>query len=288
VNEGKAQLLIIEDDLDIADMLSAYFRVQGYAVLAENWGEDGIKTCQQLRPDLVILDIQLPDINGFEIANQLRSDRRTQNIPIIFLTERRERESRLKGLELAADDYITKPFDIQELRLRVRNTLERARRGILSNPVTGIPESTLVDDKLKGALEEGGWIGLVVMLENLSRFTEIYGLVASDDLLRAVALMVQDTLSQYGSPEDFLGHLTSTDFIILTKPSQADSLNKRIAGRLGNSLAYFIREQDRDTDVFRGNHLVVRLVQIALNSTAIPNFRRLQDELERIINQVPH
>jgi len=288
VNNEKAHILVIEDDLDIADMLSAYFRVQGYDVSTENWGEDGVRASQQKHPDIIILDIQLPDINGFEVANRLRNDRRTQNIPIIFLTERRERESRLKGLELQADDYITKPFDIQELRLRVRNTLERARRGTLTNPVTGIPESKMVDEQLAQCLQEGGWVGVIVMLENLSRFRDIYGFVASDDLLRAVILMIQDTLNQLGGKSDFLGHLTSSDFIIITKPPHVEALIRRISGRLSQSLGYFYREQDRDTDVFRGKHLAVKVEALPLDTAVIPDFHRLRDELEQRISQVPH
>ena len=288
MNNGKAHILVIEDDLDIADMLSAYFRVQGYDVSVENWGEDGVRTSLEKHPDIIILDIQLPDINGFEVANRLRNDRRTQNIPIIFLTERRERESRLKGLELQADDYITKPFDIQELRLRVRNTLERTRRGSLTNPVTGIPESKVVDEQLLRCLQEGGWVCVMIMLENLSRFRDIYGFVASDDLLRAVTLMIQDTLNQQGGKDDFLGHLTSSDFILITKPPYVENLMKRISDRLSHSFGYFYREQDRDTDVFRGKHLAVKVDSLHLDPAVITDFRRLRDELEKRITQVPH
>lgn len=124
--EEKSKILLIEDDLDVADMLNAYFRVQGYEVFTSNWGEDGVRAVATVRPDLILLDIRLPDIDGYEVARRLRADRKTNTIPIIFLTERRDRADRLQGLELGADDYITKPFDLQELRLRVRNAIRRA------------------------------------------------------------------------------------------------------------------------------------------------------------------
>ncbi|MDK1029134.1 MAG: response regulator [Anaerolineae bacterium] len=89
------------------------------------------------KPDIVVLDIRLPDIDGFEVAQPLRTDRRTQNIPIICLTEKRNLPDRLLGLELSADDYVTKPFDVQELRLRVRNSIRRSRQGTLNNLVNG-------------------------------------------------------------------------------------------------------------------------------------------------------
>ena len=103
--EAAQKILIVEDDLDVAEMLNAYFGVQGYDVTTVNWGEDGVRKCLESRPNIVILDIRLPDIDGYEVARRLRENRRTADIPIIFLTEKRERGDRLKGLELHADDY---------------------------------------------------------------------------------------------------------------------------------------------------------------------------------------
>ena len=124
--EAKAKILIVEDDLDIAEMLNAYFRVQGYEVFTVNWGEDGVRAAQTVLPNLVILDIRLPDIDGFEVARRVRSDRRTHEIPIIFLTEKRDRMDRLQGFEVGADDYITKPLSFPELTARVEAALRRA------------------------------------------------------------------------------------------------------------------------------------------------------------------
>ena len=216
--DAKPTLLIVEDDLDIMEMLTAFFRVQGYEVVTVNWGEDALRTCLASPPDLVILDIRLPDIDGFEVARQLRANRRTREIPIIFLTEKRERVDRLHGLELHAEDYITKPFDVQELRLRVRNTLQRAKRAPLTNPVTGLPEGDLTNEQLEAYLESDQIALLVISLGNLDRFREVYGIVASDDLVRAVALMIQGSLQELGTQSDFLGHITNTTFLLQPVP----------------------------------------------------------------------
>lgn len=125
--EAKSKILIVEDDLDIAEMLNAYFRVQGYEVFTVNWGEDGVRAAQTVLPNLIILDIRLPDIDGFEVARRVREDRRTNEIPIIFLTEKRDRSDILQGLEVGADDYITKPFSVRALVARVRALLRRTR-----------------------------------------------------------------------------------------------------------------------------------------------------------------
>jgi DNA-binding response OmpR family regulator len=281
VNEVKSTILIVEDDLDIADMLNAYFRVQGYEVQTVNWGEDGVRACQTNAPDLVILDIRLPDIDGFEVARRLRSNRKTQEIPIIFLTEKRERGDRLKGLELKADDYITKPFDIQELRLRVRNALQRLRQGSLTNPVTSLPEGSLVDEALNVGLSRSEVALMVVSLKNINRFREIYGFVASDDLLRAVSFMVRDAVRDLGTPEDFIGHLTTSDFLIITRHAHAPVLRDRIRKRLEQSFDYFYSDQDREMGTFRNKQLGVQINEMTVAILQQRDLPHLKAELEQ-------
>lgn len=246
--EKKSNILIVEDDLDVAEMLEAYFRVQGYQVSSVNWGEDAVKSCRKDLPDLVILDIRLPDIDGFEVARRLRKNHRTAGIPIIFLTEKRTRADRLEGLSLGADDYITKPFDVQELRLRVRNSLTRSSQRAIKNPVTGLPEDALVDERLQECLEtEEPWILLIISLENLNPFRERYGFVASDDVLRAVSLMIHNAVRNVGGPSDFVGHINPTDFVVVTTPESLDAIGERVRKRLEQALEYFYPLKDRSS-----------------------------------------
>lgn len=281
MEERKSTILIVEDDLDIADMLNAYFRVQGYEVSTVNWGEDGLRACLAGAPDLVILDIRLPDIDGFEVARRLRGNRKTREVPIIFLTEKREREDRLRGLELQADDYITKPFDIQELRLRVRNALRRSRQGPITHPVTGLPEGSPVDEALEQVLHRPDGALMVASLQNINRFREAYGFVASDDLLRAVSLMIRDTVRETGSSEDFVGHLTTADFLIITRQAQALALRDRIRKRLEQSFDYFYSDQDREQGTFRNHHLSIQIRELALSALQERDLAHLKAELEQ-------
>jgi len=168
MSTAKQKILIVEDDLDVAEMLDAYFSVQGFEVLTLKWGGDGVRACQAAKPDLVILDIHLPDIDGFEVARQLHADKRTANIPIIFLTERTERLQQLQWLELGGDDYMAKPFDVQELRMRVHKALQRNKQDDSTNTVTGLPEGIPVDDHLIDCLQSSDWVILSIFLENLS------------------------------------------------------------------------------------------------------------------------
>lgn len=281
MTDTKSKILIVEDDLDVAEMLNAYFRVQGYEVFTVNWGEDGVRSAQQDHPDLVILDIRLPDIDGYEVARRLRSDRRTSDIPIIFLTEKRDRSDRLQGLEIGADDYITKPFDVQELRLRVRNALKRVSQGSLTNPVTGLPEGALVDEKLSEIIGKDGSALLFVLLENMEAFRESYGFVASDDVLRAISLMIVNTMREVSRPEDFLGHLTGTDFVLVLPPSNLAALSEKLKTRLDQSMEYFYPIKDRDQMAKRSDKLGAKIVEIHSLKTQFTNVEQVRAELFR-------
>jgi PleD family two-component response regulator len=262
VAEAKSKILIVEDDLDIAEMLNAYFRVQGYDVFTVNWGEDGVRAAQTVLPDLMILDIRLPDIDGYEVARRVRSDRRTSEIPIIFLTEKRERIDRLQGFEVGADDYITKPFDVQELRLRVRNALKRVSQESLTNPVSGLPEGALVEERLSDVIHRSGWALLHICIRHLDVFRDAYGFVASDDVLRAISLMIQNTIKESGSGEDFLGHISPTDFVVVIAPANLPAFQERIRSRLEQSLDYFYPLKDREQASRQADRLAIQIAEV--------------------------
>jgi DNA-binding response OmpR family regulator len=262
VADSKAKILIVEDDLDVAEMLNAYFRVQGYEVFTVNWGEDGVRAAQTILPDLMILDIRLPDIDGYEVARRVRTDRRTNEIPIIFLTEKRERVDRLQGFEVGADDYITKPFDVQELRLRVRNALKRVSQGSLTNPVSGLPEGPLVEERLSEVIHKSGWGLLHIAISHLEAFREAYGFVASDDVLRAISLMIHNTIRETGSTDDFIGHISPTDFVVVVSPNNMPPFQERIRSRLEQSLDYFYPIKDRENASKKSDRLAIQINEV--------------------------
>lgn len=259
----KSRILIVEDDHDLAEMLDAYFRVQNYEVMTAAWGKDALKLCRENTFHLIMLDIRLPDISGYDICRELRRDRRTQDVPIIFLTEKRDRVDKLQGLELGVVDYVTKPFDIQELRLRVRNSINRVNQQATVNPITDLPDMPVVEEKMMGLLfADDAWALLVMKIVGLSQLRENYGFVAADEMLRAVTLMVRNALRD-GASDDFLGHLDSEDLLIITTPDRAPALRDRIVTRVNLSIPHFYRPQERESG--KANYL--RLDCGILNST---------------------
>jgi PleD family two-component response regulator len=259
------KILIVEDDLDLAEMLNAYFRVQGYNVITASWGEDGVKLVEEDLPDIAVLDIRLPDIDGYEVCRRIRKIRKAQHLPIIFLTKKREREDKLSGLELGAVDYITKPFDIQELRLRVRNALRRSRMSSMVNPVTGLPESTIVQDRLQKLLRQPDWGIVLTGIRGLGKFRDKYGFVAADDVARAVSLMITNAMQDSGAADDFVGHLDTVDFIILTTLERHKKVAENCLIRLQPSIQYFYPAVDRAyvNDLLESERLQVQISNVS-------------------------
>ncbi len=242
-------ILIIEDDKDTADMLLAYFEAQGYHVTSVAWGQDALRLVKNdPLPDLILLDIRLPDMDGYEVCRQLRSQRRTYEIPIIFLTERRERGDKLSGLELGAVDYITKPFDIQELKLRIRNALERSKFQTLVDPITGLSNEQVVADKLRALTARQNWALLLIGVGGLDAFADRYGFVARDDVLRALSLVLNNSSAEGQTDPDatFVGQMGENNFVIIAEASRSRDLQDRIAARLKQSTSYFYPAKERN------------------------------------------
>ena len=124
-----AKILIVDDEQDIADLVSYNLEKEGYATIKAYDGGDVLKTVKTQKPDLVILDLMLPHMNGLDICRAIRANPETVNLPIIMLTAKADEVDKIIGLEIGADDYMTKPFSVKELIARVRTVLRRIQEG---------------------------------------------------------------------------------------------------------------------------------------------------------------
>ncbi len=241
------KILIVEDDPDTAEMLRTYLEAQGYEVATTAWGNEALALCQKHLPDLIIQDIRLPDIDGYQVVSELRQNLRTSQIPIIFLTEKKARTDKISGLKLGAVDYITKPFDMQELRLRVRNALRRAGFASLVNPITGLPGQQVTEDRIQKLLGSDDWAVMYITITDLDPFSEVYGFVAGDDVLRAVGIIVSNVINEFGESDDFVGHINKADFVLITQQERVKEIYSKLVNRLDRAFNYFYPVKDLET-----------------------------------------
>ncbi|GJM42124.1 MAG: diguanylate cyclase [Ardenticatenaceae bacterium] len=221
---SNGRILIVEDDFDISNMLRIFFTGQGYHVDVAARGNDALELCRKKLPDLIVLDIMLPDMNGYEVCKVMRTTTRTSHIPIIFLTQKDERSDRIAGLELGADDYITKPFDIEELKLRVRTAINTYKRHNMTDPITGLPSSRLIEDQLRTLMRTKEWTYLQIGIDHIEPFSDEYGFLARDEVLRFTTLLLNEIDDEHGTLDDFVGHATSNTFVLVTKAENVSSI----------------------------------------------------------------
>ncbi len=241
------RMMIVEDDSDISNMLRIYFQSQDYDVAVAQRGEDALEMCRQQLPHIIVLDIMLPDMDGYDVCRNLRGNLRTSHIPIVFLTQKDERSDKIHGLELGADDYITKPFDLEELKLRVKNAMARAQYESLTNPTTGLPSGRLIEDQLRQLMRRDAWGIIYVGIREFSTFNEVYGFVAGEEVLRFTAMVLGKAVDSVGTPNDFIGHIGGDDFIVIagkeTVAPIVEDLQQRFNAEIGTHYDWRVRQQ---------------------------------------------
>ncbi|MCI0713977.1 MAG: response regulator transcription factor [Chloroflexi bacterium] len=222
---SQKRLLVIEDDADLGEMLVTFFDSQGYEVYHATSGSEGVSLARAKFPNLILLDVMLPDMEGFDVCRFLRGSTLTKYIPITFLTQRDARADKVAGLQIGADDYVTKPFDIEELRLRVERSIKRATRDHIHEARTGLPTGPLVESEYYQISEEKNWNYIIVKVEGYAAFRDQYGFIAADDAIYLASNIISDTLARLGTGNDFLG-IQENDFVLFTRSEHFSDMVK--------------------------------------------------------------
>lgn len=245
---SKKQLLIVDDEPDIHNMLRVYFDSQGYEAIVATRGEEALEICNRRMPNLVILDIMLPDIDGYEVCQRIKSNLRTGHIPVIFLTQKDEQSEQVHGLECGADDYITKPVDLQLLLLRVQNTLQRVALRSLTNEVTGLPSAKLIEEQLTHLLSSQDWALLYTGINHFSDFNDTYGFAAGEKVLRFTAMLLAEVINELGTGIEFIGHTGGDNFFIISTPEASPSIKDRLVQRFDEEIVAFYSDEGIDRE----------------------------------------
>jgi CheY-like chemotaxis protein len=208
------KILVVEDEINTSELLRRYFEIVGYKVVNAHQGKEALEMAREHQPEVIILDIMLPDMNGYEVCKKLRSDEETSRIPIVFLTTKDERSDRLEGLRLGADDYLSKPFDVEELRLRVHNIIANTGGTTLVDARTSLPNLELMKERLPKLLKNADSVFLDATIEHYDDFRKRYGPVAANQVLRGTAKLIADVLHETGDSQSFIGHPKDEQFLV--------------------------------------------------------------------------
>jgi len=221
----KKKILIIDDTELMIKVISDILKSVGYEVVFAMNGPDGIHKVRIEKPDLVILDVVMPGMDGFEVCKSLRDDESNNLMPIIMLTAQDAEDDKLAGLELGADDYIIKPFNPRELISRVNNTLKRIDRNRWANPLTGLQGNLEIQSEINHMIAKNEIFSVIYAdLDNFKAYNDVYGFSSGDRAIKLTADIITDNVKTYGTIHDFIGHVGGDDFVIITEPYQVDGI----------------------------------------------------------------
>ncbi len=239
-----ANILVVEDERLIAGLLKETLEMEGYQVVTALNGRDAVRHAFHETPHLVILDIMLPGIDGYEVISQLRSHPKTMHVPVVVLSALGEMAHKVRAYDNDVDGYITKPFDTDELLAHVRRLLRRGQQVALS-PLTGLPGGMQVMRAIDYKLERADpWSMLYLDLDNFKAFNDVYGFLAGNDMILLVGKICQQVVYEYGNVDDFVGHVGGDDFIIVTTPERTEIVCQEIVARYKEESAALYRSED--------------------------------------------
>lgn len=273
-------ILVVEDEEITSDLLRRYFNMVGYDVVNALTGKDAIQKALDSKPTVIILDIMLPDMDGYEICKRLRSDERTDQIPIIFLTQKDDRRDRLDGLGLGADDYITKPFDIEELRLRVHNIISRLSGTSLVDARTSLPNMALIKDRLPRLLEDDNTVFVNVQVLHIKEFTDKYGPVSQNQVIRSVAKTIGDVLHAIDPRNSFVGHPRDDHFLLAFGKNHLEKVEAELAERFSKNVKNFYDYTDGEAGHMIHGDKTVPFMSLKLFKVKPDALRKLIKEAE--------
>jgi diguanylate cyclase (GGDEF)-like protein len=238
-------ILVVDDDPDIARFVEVNLRSAGYDVAVAGDGEEALDKAAEIRPDLVLLDVMMPRIDGFEVAQRLRRSPQTANTSIIMLTAKALSADKVTGLQSGADDYIIKPFDPIELLARVKGTLRRAKEMRNLSPLTGLPGNIRIQEEIERQVRDGlPFAVLYCDLDNFKAYNDRNGFVEGNRVIQATARILQETVEEYARDSGFVGHVGGDDFLVILPPNVADFASARICERFDEKVAGFYDRRD--------------------------------------------
>jgi diguanylate cyclase (GGDEF)-like protein len=240
-------VLVVDDDPDVARFVEVNLRSAGYDVTVASNGQEALEKAVELRPDLVLLDVMMPKLDGFEVAQRLRRDSRTSSSSIIMLTAKALSSDKVLGLSSGADDYIIKPFDPVELLARVKGTLRRAREMRALSPLTGLPGNIRVQEEIRRRVAEDQPFALLYAdLDHFKAFNDHYGFIRGDKAIQVLARLATEVVHETVGPEGFVGHVGGDDFIVVLPPEPAERVAGMLCRRFDEQVPMLYDAEDRE------------------------------------------
>ena len=266
----KRKILVVDDEEVITAVVKDTLDNEYNVVIAKD-GEQGLEKIYSESPDLVLLDVNMPKINGYQLCKMIKDDILLRNLPIIMLTVKGEEKDEIYGLKLGADDYIVKPFKPSILRARIKSLIARSSTQLDTNPLTRLPGNIEINKKIEQRISSTTYYAVLYFdLDNFKPYNDLYGFEKGDEVIRFTARILLSNFKKFGTNDDFVGHIGGDDFIAITVPEKADTLCRKIIENFDKEIEKFYTDEDRKRNFIisidrKGNLVKYPLLSISIS-----------------------
>ncbi len=245
-SKRKYKILVVDDDPNIRELIVETLSDGKYRPIEAADGKEALRICETEKPDIVLLDVMMPDLDGLEVCLRLRGEALTSHIPIILLTAKGMLEDKIRGMETGADDYLTKPFDPLELEARINMHLRRSVRDGEASPLTGLPGNRAIEESIGSRIRAGVKFAVCYIdLDDFKAYNDRYGFVAGSEVIKLTTRVILEALEKFGNADDFVGHIGGDDFIVVSEMERAPLISQEIIRLFDARIPEYYEPEDR-------------------------------------------
>ncbi len=242
----RSKVLLADDQIELLILMKEAVEKAGFIVFTAVDGKEAVEKTYQLNPDVLVVDYDMPVKNGLEVCAEIKNNPVYSHIPVIIVTAKADKQTKMKGLLMGIDDYLTKPVDTDELIARLKMIIKRNKQILDSNPLSKLPGNPSIQARIEKAIEKKEKFAvLYIDLNNFKAYNDVYGFEAGDNVIKKVASILVNTVMPAPNSLDFIGHIGGDDFIVLTSAEKAEDIAKKIINNFNSIVPSFYNEEDR-------------------------------------------
>ncbi len=243
----KGKVVVVDDDAQIRAVCCEVLANSGFETLEAGTLAEARKHLLDARPDLLLLDVVLPDGDGLTFFEELKAERASQPLSVIFISAKTDTSSKVRALKLGGDDYLTKPFDALELGARVESVMMRRSAEAISSPTTHLPGSAAIEREVVRRLKEQKPFAFCYLdLDNLKAYNDYYGFAKADGVVRQTGDLLRETFARDAMQSDFLGHVAGDDFVFICSSGTVDTVCEKVIEAFDRIIPLYYDQVDRE------------------------------------------
>jgi CheY-like chemotaxis protein len=240
------RILIVDDDQDIARILRFRLEKKGYECVLAGNGLEALEMLDTKHPDLVLLDVMMPKMDGFTACREIRRRNAWARIPVIMLTAKGDTSDKVNGLSEGADDYVVKPFEFDELLARIQMILRRTLENMSANPLTGLPGNHVISRQIETAIASGKtFAACYADIDHFKAYNDEYGFEAGDRVIKQFADLLVAVVREHAA-STFVGHIGGDDFIFLADLGKFEICCSELIRRFDAAIPSYYRPEHRE------------------------------------------